>query len=348
MKTYNSNRKSNFARMGSCLLSLAAFSAATGLSVAQTDPAAFTAIREWPRHGAVKTIVSPDLPGRSNVEVDEQSIIRIGFDTTKMTPPGALVTGGPARPRVHLRVEVYSSKGPSRSPIAPIPHYADLLPAPAPASSSAGGGAPTTSETTTAGTIVYHDKYFNPAIGAGTPDTEFNLAGTQAGAADFIEIRVTNLMTQESLTTTLIPQRFGFHAKITDSLMFVKRLGVNNTTKTTGVEAFNFGPSPGVTYGGTYLARGNGLVRFLQPGFGVNVLFTKWSDPAFDASTGLFVAGTKASDIQTGIGPQVSLFGNVLQFTYGWNLHAEQKRQYFGIGVSFVNMATKLTSLVAK
>ena len=347
MKPYNSNRKSYFARIGSCLLSLAAFSAATGLSLAQTDPAAFTAIREWPRHGAVKTIVSPEFSGRTNAEVDEQSIIRIDFDTTKMAQASALVAGGPARPRVYLRVEVYSSKGPSRSPIAPIPHYAELLPAPAPVTESGGGGGTATTPAPV-GTIVYHDKYFNPAIGAGIPNTEFNLAGTQAGAADFIEIRVTNLMTQESLTTTLIPQKFGFHVKVTDSLMFVKRLGVNGSTKTTGVEAFNFGPSPGVTYGGTYLARRNGLVRFLQPGIGVNVLFTKWSDPAFDASTGLFVAGTKASDIQAGIGPQVSLFGNVLQFTYGWNLHAEQKRQYFGIGVSFVNMATKLTSLIAK
>jgi hypothetical protein len=247
-----------------------------------------------------------------------------------------------------MRVEVYSMKGSSRSPVAPIPHYVDLLPAPASSGASGGSGGDAAKETTTPGTVLYHDKYFNPSIGAGIPNTEFSLVGTQAGAADSIEIRITNLEAQESLTVTLVPQKFGFRVKVADSLMFVKRLGVNSAAKAAGVDAFNFGPSPGVTYGGTYLDRGNGFVRFLQPGIGINVLFTKWSDPAFDVSTGQFAAGTKASDIQTGMGAQFSLFGDVLQFTYGWNLQVEQKRPYFGIGVSFVNISTKIAGLIAK
>lgn len=309
------------------------FLATAGLIIAQTNPSTFVKIEEQPRHGITNIITA------TNTEVDDQSIIRITFDTAKMAPSSPLVPGGPARPHVRVRVEAYSTKGSSRSPIAPIPHYVDLLPAPQDA----------TTETTTQGTIVYHDKYFNPAIGAiGIPNTEFSLAGTQAGSADSVEIRITNLMTQESLITTLIPQKFGLHMKVTDSLMFIKRLGVNDSARTAGVETFNFGPAPGVTFGGTYWARKNGLVRFLQPGVGVNVLFTKWGDPALDISTGQFVKGTKASDIQTGMGAQFSLFNNVLQFTYGWNLQADQKRSYVGIGVSFVNVATKIGSLITK
>ena len=310
-------------------------------AMAQTDPATFTTIREQPRRGGAITIAS------TNAEVDNQSTIQIIFDTTRMAPPVPLVPGGPARPQVQIRVEVYSTKGSSRTPIAPIPHYVDLNPGAA--SSTAGAAAPAASETTSSGTIVYHDKFFNPAIGAGViPNTEIILRGTQAEGADSLEVRVTNLVTQQSLITILTPEIFGFRVKVADSLMFIKRLGVSSSDRTAGVEDFNFGPSPGVTYGGSYLSRGNNFLRFLQPGAGINLLFTKWGEPAFDISTGKFVPGTKASDIQTGLGGQASLFGNVLQFTYGANLQVDHKRSYFGVGVSFVNLTSKIAGLVSK
>jgi hypothetical protein len=305
---------------------------------AQTDPSAFTTIVEYPQHGKPVNITG------TNVEVDDRSIIKINFNAGNMTPPRPLVTDGPTRPRVQIRIEAYSSKGASRSPIAPIPHYVDLLPAPTSAASSSASY-----ETTNPGTIVYHDRFYNPEIGAGAmPATEFNLLGTQAGGADFIEIRVTNLQTQEAMITTLAPKQFGFRAKVSDSLMFIARRGVGASAKTAGVDAVNFVPSPGVTYGGTYLPRAGSFGRFLQPGIGISLLFTSWKDPAFDVSTGLFAKGTKAADMQIGLGPQISLFGNILQFTYGWNLQANLKRQYFGVGVSFVNMTTKIASLIAK
>jgi hypothetical protein len=174
-----------------------------------------------------------------------------------------------------------------------------------------------------------------------------NLRAVGADTADQIEIRVTNLVTQEALSRILIPRPFGFRAKVTDSLMFLKRLGVSKTDQANGVEDFNFGPSPGFTYGGTYLSRGNNFVRFLRPGTGINVTFTNWKEPSFDLATGQFVKGTSSTSIQTGMGVQFSLFNNVLQFTYGVNLQVKQDRTYFGIGVSFVNLAQKLKGLIA-
>lgn len=79
----------------------------------------------------------------------------------------------------------------------------------------------------------------------------------------------------------------------------------------------------------------------------MNVLFLTWSDPAFDLDTGQFTSGTKESNIQIGMGIQGSLFSGVLQFTYGWNLNAQEKRTYVGIGISFVNLASKLSDLTA-
>jgi hypothetical protein len=343
MKTFKVTRKLICVRIALCSIPLLFPGLRPDLGMAQTDPATFTRIVEQPKHGAAKTITA------TNTEVDDQSIIQINFDRDKMGPPQALVVGGPTRPRVHLRVEVYSTKGTSRSPVAPVPHYVDLLPAPAASTTTPNSAGGATSESTSSGTVVYHDKYYNPSVGAAViPNTEINLRGTQAGDADFIEIRVTNLETQESLILTVIPQKFGFRVKVSDSLMFIKRIGVGKQDQTGGVDAVNFSPSPGVTYGGTYFSRGNRFARFLQPGVGINLLFTKWGDAAFDISTGQFVQGTKAGDIQTGIGGQFSLFGDVLQFTYGANLQVQQKRQYFGIGVSFVSLSTKISGLISK
>jgi hypothetical protein len=317
-------------------LPIAVFSAAIGAASpafpqGATDPAEFVRIIEQTTTGRQAAVSG------TYAEVDDQSVIRLVFDHAKMAVP-AKNAAGVVRPRVHVRVEVYTQKGSSRSPVAPLPHYVDLVPPPA-------AGSPGDA----AGTVVYHDKYYNPEIGAAiVPSTEFMLRGTQAGSADSIEIRVTNLMTQESVLVILIPRQFGFRVRVSDSLMFVKRLGVGAADRAAGIEPFNFGPSPGVTYGGTYLARKNALARFLQPGVGINLLFTRWGQPSFDLATGKFVNGTNGSNIQVGLGCQWSLFGNVLQFTYGANLHVDQKRQYFGIGVSFVNLSSKIAGLIGK
>jgi hypothetical protein len=46
------------------------------------------------------------------------------------------------------------------------------------------------------------------------------------------------------------------------------------------------------------------------------------------------------------MGAAFSLFNNAIQFTYGANLHTEQDRMYWGVGISFVNLSTKVASLV--
>jgi hypothetical protein len=108
--------------------------------------------------------------------------------------------------------------------------------------------------------------------------------------------------------------------------MFLKRLGVSKTDQANGVEDFNFDPSPGFTYGGTYLSRGNNLARFLRPGIEINVTFTNWKEPSFDLATGQFIKGTSSTSIQTARGIQFSLFNDVLQFTNGANLQVKQDR----------------------
>jgi len=307
-----------------------------------TDPADFARIVEVPLHGKELPTSGP------TVGVDNQSTIRIHFDATRMALPHSLREGGDTHPAVNIRIEAYSIRGTSRTPITPLHPYIDRFSPPdqpaAPTNTSDAGNTPTQGT----GTIVYHDKFFDPDRFAIVPDTDLTLLGSEAASADSIELRIVNLRTQEALKIILIPQVFGFHFKVSDTLMFVKRLGIGTKEKQAGISDFNFGPSPGVAYGGTYLARKNAFLRFVQPGAAISVLFTKWDNPAFDVSTGQFVAGTKASDIQTAFGGQFTLFNNVIQIGYGANLQVDQKRAYFGVGVSFVNLTTKLAGLISK
>lgn len=299
-----------------------------------TDPAEFTRVIERVVHGAQRQIDVTEKP-----EIDDRSSIKIVFDQSKMQPPSPAVPDGPNEPRVNIRVQVFAIRGANRTPAAPVQNYVESVSAGTPPPGSPPGTAVTTS-------ILNHDHLYAPGVHANVPNTEFDPGALGISDADEIEIVVTNLETREQLIVPMIPRKFGLRPKVSDVVMFVKRLSVSKADQANGIAAFNFGPSPGVTYGGTYYARKNTLVRFLEPGFGITVLFTKWDSPAFDVATGQFVAGTKSSDIQTALGGQVSLFSNVIQAGYGANLQVDQKRMYFSLGVSFVSLAGKISGLL--
>src|SRR5438874_9328097 len=142
-------------------------------STRSTDPAIFTSVTEIPLHGKVIVVSGP------TVGVDNQSTIRIHFETDRMTKPRPLREGAPARPAVTIRIEAYSVRGTSRTPIAPIRPFVDNYSPPEQTTSGAGGGgggaqgadgaeedkgSGATDKDTTAnkGTIVFRDKIFDP------------------------------------------------------------------------------------------------------------------------------------------------------------------------------------------
>lgn len=136
--------------------------------------------------------------------------------------------------------------------------------------------------------------------------------------------------------------------EVKDSFFFLNRLGVSAEKPVEGVDNVNFGPAPGVTYLWTISTRKNNFLRVLRPSLGVNVSFTDWDDPAFNQATGQFAAGTNASDIEITSGVVGGVFDGIVQFTFGWNLNVEQRRTYFGVGFSFVNIVDRLGKLIAK
>jgi len=280
-------------------------------------------------HGSNKTI---DVTKTS--EVDDRSTIQIRFDQNKMMLPDAHGSN------VTIRLAVLALRGTTVTEVAPIPNFVESTPVKAKDNSPSGSIGGTT--------ITHHDQQFNPSVGALVPATYLDLESLGISDADKIQVVIRNVDTAQEISIQLYPRKFGLRAKASDTVMFVKRLGVGKTDIANGLNDFNFGPSPGVVYGGTYFARQSPTWRFLQPGLGVDVLFTKWDNPAFDITTGKFVPGTQGSDIQIAVGGQISLFAGVVQAGYGANLQVDRKRQYFSLGFSFVNLTSKIAGLVGK
>lgn len=242
-------------------------------------------------------------------EIDDRSLISISFDEEKMKRPEK----GTTRVKVKVRVEAFQTKNDDRDRIAPITNYvirqADQQ------------GNPD---------FKYRDKSYDPDNGCRVPNTIIDPQRLSEKDVDQIEIRIINLKTKERLVYFLRPRKLGFRTKLTDTFMFFKRPGVEDP-----LDSVNFSPATGVTFGVTWLPRkGTGLdkwirgpLRVLRPGIGVNASILKWNDPAL-----------RGSRLNVGLGPQISLFNNLLMFTYGANLQAEQARWYYGIGVSIIQL----------
>ena len=52
-------------------------------------------------------------------------------------------------------------------------------------------------------------------------------------------------------------------------------------------------------------------------------------------------AGTQRVDVA--VGPVLTFFNGAVTWTYGWNLTVDEKRRYWGIGFSFVNLARRIS-----
>ncbi len=328
------------------------------------DPAAYVSIQELSATGSLYEVC------RSYTDVDPTSVLEVHFNQAMMALPNGDTE------RVKVAVEVSLLKNGKETRVA-VQNYVSTVEPPV-------GGSTTTSTDAkgqvsgdnkkednpeakakaaaatddkakaaapdserTALILRFHDKPYRPPF-ATIPDTSIDLRQIGAAGQDEIIVRVVNLITQEEAVYRFTPRDLGWHTKTTDSVMFVQRQGVSKQDVASGVVKVNFAPTPGVTYGGIYTPRSQGLLRILSPGIGINVSFLNWNDPtAFDNSTGQFVKGTTSSNINIGLGIQASLFNGILQATYGWNLQADKKRSYFGLGVSFINIAQRITSLTA-
>lgn len=280
-----------------------------------THPINYTTIIELQRRG------KENILSRPYSEIDDRSMIAIQFEEEKMPPPSKNGC------QVKIRVEAFQTKDGDRDRIAQIDHYVSKK-----------------ERKTNDGVRIDFEFTDRPSDGQedcfhGIPDTTLDPNRFEEKNVDHIEIHVTNRRTNERIIRTITPRKLGFRVRTTDSVLFLKRL---NSSKEEGVAAVNFAPSPGVTFGGTYLVRKNRLFRALRPGIGLNATFLNWKDPTYDSNTKRYLPNTRGSDVNIGMGVQFSLLNNVLMFSYGANLQAEKSRFYYGIGLSFVQLGGKI------
>ena len=300
------------------------------VSEAQTaHPRDFTTLQEETSDGSLLAIAGTGL----KVEIDRQSDLLVRFDREKVL---SIAKTLPKESKIEIRLEASITRaGATQNSPLPIDNYYILV------RDKSG----TVADVTIVDQAVINN---GDEISGFLPDAVIDLTSQSLAAGDQVRLRVTNLSTQESIDKILTVVDFGVIGEVKDSFFFLNRLGVSAKKPVEGADNVNVGPAPGVTYQWTVSGRKHNFWRVLRPSVGVNVSFTDWDDPAFNQATGQFAAGTNANDIEITTGLVGGIFGGIVQFTYGWNLNVDQKRTYFGLGFSFVNVVDRLGKLIAK
>ena len=161
-------------------------------------------------------------------------------------------------------------------------------------------------------------------------DGVLELGKEKLSDGDRLEILVTNYHGSVTRVNWFLELRdCGLKIKQDATLLLVKRAGepkgVNDVDS-------NFKPAPGSSFLLRVVTR-NRALNFIEPSFGIN---------------GSFLDFQKDKDLEVGVGPTVSIFNGIVQFTVGWNLNAPSDRRYWAIGLGFLDIAGKIKELSKK
>lgn len=238
---------------------------------------------------------------------------------------------------------------------------APKLPLPVPPS-------PTSSSNAFARTCVieYKRKDYLKRLENDVMQGSISLSENNASSGDVLTLTVEAKGSDEAASGNQVKFRvrvtdFGWKGGVEPSLFFIKRIGVNEADANRplgdpvrGLQPVRFAPFPGVNLTASHHGGRTGFQEFLHvlaPGFGLNTTFMTFGaqrdfDPTI-GDKGQFVT-TNGSNFQIGTGPVVTLFGNRISATYGWNLMANERRAYFGFGFGFLSLGRDLVGLIKK
>ncbi|MEE9553934.1 MAG: hypothetical protein V3W18_06510 [candidate division Zixibacteria bacterium] len=200
-------------------------------------------------------------------------------------------------------------------------------------------------------------------------DTEFHIASSGAKSGDVITLILANgkpgSNNYREHRIRLHVRDFGFSLKTSDTLLMIKRLNVGSIQDDELIGSvmegsadsrevpldYNYVPTAGVTFGGTYYARRSkwhGIPAFIKPGLGINVSFPRfgskiasYSAIAVDDTTieRSISIDESSNVVDLAMGLALTLFDNTIILTYGRNLTSEKKQDYWGIGFNFLKIA---------
>ena len=142
-------------------------------------------------------------------------------------------------------------------------------------------------------------------------------------------------------------RQFGWKPAATDSILFVERRFVTQADQARMIRKVRFRPAPGANLLVDYYARGSRPfkdaldpplddLRYRLPAAGAAHTLWRALSPGFGLNTSLLDFDDADGRIQLGVGPIVTLFNNRVSVAYGWNIMARERRQYWGLGFSFI------------
>lgn len=212
----------------------------------------------------------------------------------------------------------------------------------------------------------------NEIVLAPIKDGYVDLRSEGARPGDRLTILITNQDDRVGTRTMEMAfdvEAFGMVSHITDSFLFLKRLGVDANASREAIDSagqqasqsgsagqvetplpVDWTPTPGVTLGATWLPR-SGFFRHIQPGFGLNVSFPKFgavvtsfssSDPSDPASQPAVTVGETGGPLDIAVGLVGSLFNNKVFVAAGTTLTASTNKEYFAVGFSFIQVASSI------
>ncbi|MFZ1684915.1 MAG: hypothetical protein WAU88_12415 [Candidatus Zixiibacteriota bacterium] len=194
-------------------------------------------------------------------------------------------------------------------------------------------------------------------------DAEVLIAKENANPGDVLVLEIANGATlrnlHRSFNVRLNLGEFGLRKRLSDSFMFLYRKNTPDVIPgDPGIlesvpKPMNFEPAPGVTLAWTLYVRDNDtrklgsltkVVRFLTPGFGVNVSFPRFGNKLVSKKTGEPVTYSESdNDLGISAGPVLTFFDGAIQITNGWMIsNVRSNREYFGIGFSFIKGISKI------
>ena len=222
------------------------------------------------------------------------------------------------------------------------------------------------------------------ALAASLRETSFTVSGTGAQVNEDIVLTLRSLVDgaqKREVNVLLTVSEHGIVSRITDSFLFLRRRGIANdegkrvaqrllefqnasdiarqllpTTVDVPLEE-NFTATPGVNFGWVYSPADDAqgfqyFLRAMKPGWGLNASFPSFSTkqirikPSDTATVEAQTVDKQSLGLSTGL--YLSLFDGAISYSHGWNLTVPEKRQYDGVGLSFVGLAKQGRELFEK
>ncbi len=119
----------------------------------------------------------------------------------------------------------------------------------------------------------------------------------------------------------------GWNINVHDSFLLINRFGDSMAVDST-LSPSNFKGAPGASLMWSFVADDSdpGIIRFLEPSFGINLSYVDFRTD---------------KDFELGVGFVMGLFRNQVFANLGFNLHSEVQGGYYGVGFSFGNFVDK-------